>query len=137
AAAFAVSTAAPASVASVTVTPSPVSLAVGSTQQLTATLRDASGNVLTGRVVSWSSSNLPAATVSTNGLVTGAAGGSATITATSEGKQGTGARSEERRVGKECRGRGWAVAGGKDKSETVCCTEVNEGEGQSGSYEER
>src|SRR5439155_10611106 len=64
AAAFAVSTAAPASVASVTVTPSPVSLAVGSTQQLTATLKDASGNVLTGRTVTWSSSNLPAATVS-------------------------------------------------------------------------
>src|SRR5207244_2053813 len=55
---------------------------------LTATNKDANGNVLTGRVVTWASSNTPVATVSSTGLVTGVAQGQATITATSEGKQG-------------------------------------------------
>src|SRR4029077_18409729 len=58
------------------------------TLQLSATLTDANGNVLTGRTVTWSSSNTSAATVSTSGLVTALAQGSATITATSEGQSG-------------------------------------------------
>src|ERR1051326_6726103 len=41
-----------------------------------------------GRVVTWSSSLTAVATVSPNGLVTGVAAGSATITAVSEGKSG-------------------------------------------------
>src|SRR6202008_2257310 len=74
----------------VTVNPSPVSLVVGGTQQLSAVLRDAAGNVLTGRTVTWSSSNTGVATVDGNGLVTAvAAGGPITITATSEGHSGT------------------------------------------------
>jgi hypothetical protein len=59
--------------------------------QLTATLRDAGGNVLTGRVVTWSTSASGVATVSGTGLVTGVSAGAATITATSEGKSGTAA----------------------------------------------
>ena len=47
-------------VATVTVTPASSSLTVGQTGQLTATLRDAAGNVLTGRTVTWSS-NQPSA----------------------------------------------------------------------------
>jgi uncharacterized protein YjdB len=78
-----------AAVATVTVTPSPLSMSVGQATQLTATLKDAVGNVLNGRTVSWSSSNPAAATVSANGLVTAVAKGSATITATSEGKTGS------------------------------------------------
>jgi hypothetical protein len=81
----------PAPVAQVTVAPASASVASGATKQLTATLRDASGNVLTGRTVSWGSSNLSGATVSATGLVTGVAPGSATVTATSEGKTGTAA----------------------------------------------
>ena len=81
----------PAPVASVTVTPSSATLQRGSTVQLTATLRDAAGNVLTGRAVSWTSSNTSAATVSGTGLVSGVAAGSATITATSESKSGSSA----------------------------------------------
>ena len=78
-------------VASVTVAPASATLNEGQTQQLTATLRDANGNVLTGRSITWSSSNSSAATVSASGLVTGKVAGSATITATSEGQSGTAA----------------------------------------------
>jgi len=79
-------------VASVTVTPNPGSVQAGATLQLTATLKDVNGNVLTGRTVTWQTSNATIATVDANGLVTGkAAGGPVTITATSEGKSGTSA----------------------------------------------
>ena len=81
----------PVPVASVTVTPSPASVTVGLTVQLTATPKDANGNPLSGRVVTWSSNNTAVATVNGSGLVTGVAAGSATITATSEGKSGTSA----------------------------------------------
>jgi hypothetical protein len=57
---------------------------------LTATLRDAAGGLLVNRVVTWSSSNDALATVSATGVVTGAGFGSVTITATSEGRTGTG-----------------------------------------------
>jgi uncharacterized protein YjdB len=79
----------PPAVASVTVAPTSATVERGSTVQLTATVRDASGNVLTGRAVSWTSSNTSAATVSGSGLVTGVAAGSATVSATSEGKSGS------------------------------------------------
>ena len=78
-------------VATVTVSPSPASVVVGQTVQLTATPKDANGNPLTGRVITWASDNVSVATVSTSGLVTAAAIGSATITATSEGQSGTSA----------------------------------------------
>src|SRR5207253_1318029 len=45
--------------------------------------------VLSGRVITWSSSNASVASVNGSGLVTGAGAGSATITATSEGQSGT------------------------------------------------
>ena len=76
-------------VATVTVAPSTLPLVVGQTGTLTATTRDASSNILTGRVVTWSSSNTSIATVAPNGTVTAVAPGSATITATSEGQSGT------------------------------------------------
>jgi uncharacterized protein YjdB len=55
---------------------------------LTATARAANGQVLTGRVVTWSSSAALVATVSQEGIVTAQAVGAARITATSEGKSG-------------------------------------------------
>jgi uncharacterized protein YjdB len=76
-------------VASVTVLPATSSVAIGQTTQLTATLTDASGNTLSGRVVTWSSSQTSIATVSGTGVVTGVSGGTATITALSEGQTGT------------------------------------------------
>ena len=78
-------------VASVTVSPASAAVPAGQTVQLTATSKDASGNALTGRSITWTSSNGSVATVSSNGLVSGVAAGSATITATSEGKSGTAA----------------------------------------------
>jgi hypothetical protein len=77
-------------VASVAVVAPAPSVLAGRTLQLTATLRDAQGNPLTGRVVTWSTSTASVATVSNAGLVTGvAAGGPVTITATSQGKSGS------------------------------------------------
>jgi uncharacterized protein YjdB len=75
-------------VASVEVSPASASLSVGGTQQLVATAKDAAGNTLGGRIVTWSSDN-SAATVSASGLVTGAATGTAHVTATCEGKTGS------------------------------------------------
>ena len=75
-------------VATVSVAPLTQTIVVGATVQLTATTRDAPNNVLTGRVVTWGTSNQTKATVDANGLVTGVAAGTANITATSEGKSG-------------------------------------------------
>lgn len=79
----------PIAVASVTVSPSSTTILLSGTVQLTAKLLDAGGNVLSGRVVTWSSSDTTKATVSATGLVTPVAFGVVTITATSEGKTGT------------------------------------------------
>jgi uncharacterized protein YjdB len=59
----------------------------GLTLQLSATLRDGNNppNILTGRPVSWTTSNPSVATVSSTGVVTGLALGNAQITAESEG----------------------------------------------------
>src|SRR5207245_1844695 len=78
-------------VASVTVSPATATVFVGATTQLTATPKDAVGNVLTGRVISWTSSNAALATVSASGPVAGAAVGLVTRTATSEGQSETAA----------------------------------------------
>ena len=78
-------------VAAVTVSPASASVTAGQTVQLTATPKDANGNALTGRTITWTSGNTSVATVSSSGLVSGLAAGSATITATSEGKSGTAA----------------------------------------------
>jgi uncharacterized protein YjdB len=88
-AALTVTAPAPAPVASVTVSPANAAITVGQTQQLTATLRDANNNVLTGRSTAWTSSNTAVATTSASGLVTAQVAGSATITATSEGVGGS------------------------------------------------
>src|SRR5207249_11935984 len=79
-------------VATGAVSPASAAIPVGGTVQLTATLKDANGNPLTGRTVAWVSSAPTVATVSQTGLVTDVAdGGTATITATSEAKSGSAA----------------------------------------------
>jgi len=78
-------------VATVTVTPASASAIVGGTAAFTATTRDSAGTVLTGRVIAWTSTNTSIATVSTTGVATGVAAGSASIIATSEGKADTSA----------------------------------------------
>ena len=82
---------APAPVASVTVTPAPASVPTGQTVQLTATLKDANGNTLTGRTVAWASNNTAVATVTGSGMVSGVTAGTASIAATSETVTGTSA----------------------------------------------
>lgn len=82
----------PEPVASVAVSPTSATIALGETQQLTATTRDAAGNALSGRTVTWTSSDQTLATVSASGVVSAVApGGPVTITATSEGKTATAA----------------------------------------------
>jgi hypothetical protein len=78
-------------VASVLITPPTSTIAAGAAVQLSAATYDANSQLLTGRVVSWASSNAAVASVSSTGLVAGAATGAATITATSEGISGTAA----------------------------------------------
>ena len=79
----------PVPVANVTVSPATVSVILGATQQFTAAALDASGNSLTGRLVTWTSSDVTKAAVSGTGLVMALAAGTATVTATSEGKSGS------------------------------------------------
>jgi hypothetical protein len=76
-------------VATVVVTPASPTVAVLATLQLSAALSDSTGTALSGRTVTWSSSNTAVATVSTSGLVSGIAIGSATVTASAEGKSAT------------------------------------------------
>lgn len=65
-----------------TVTPSTVTIAAGGTATLTATVIPANAP---NRTVTWTSSNLAVATVSSTGIVTGVTAGTATITATLAG----------------------------------------------------
>ena len=81
----------PVAVASVTVSPPSIDIEVGQSAQLAATPRDRNGHPLSGRPVTWATSDAAVATVDGAGLVTGATAGSATITATSEGVSGTAA----------------------------------------------
>ena len=76
----------PIAVATVTLDRTALSLEQGTTTTLVATLRDATGAIITGRDITWSSDANPVATVSQSGLVTGVAVGIANITATREGK---------------------------------------------------
>jgi hypothetical protein len=78
-------------VSSITIAPSTATIAPNGTQQLTATTRDATGSILSGRTVLWSSSNSAIATVDAAGFVRGVASSAnpVTITATSEGRSGT------------------------------------------------
>jgi uncharacterized protein YjdB len=73
-------------VASVRLQPDQANVAVGATVQLSAAALDASGTVMSDRAISWTTSNPAVAAVNASGLVTGVAAGTATITATSEGK---------------------------------------------------
>ncbi len=79
----------PAPVASVLVSPNNQSIVVGKTHTFVATARDAAGNNLPGRTVSWTSGNSAIASVSQEGVVTAVTIGTTTISATSEGVAGS------------------------------------------------
>jgi uncharacterized protein YjdB len=80
---------APPPVATVIVSLASAAINVGSTTQATATTQDANGAALTGRFVAWTSDNTAVAAVSSAGVVTGIATGTANIIGTSEGKSGS------------------------------------------------
>src|SRR5918994_2029975 len=66
------------------VTPDQLTLPIGATFPLAATVRDADGRILTDRTIGWVSAAPEIATVSSTGMVTALAAGSATITAHSD-----------------------------------------------------
>jgi alpha-tubulin suppressor-like RCC1 family protein len=76
-------------VASVAVTPPGSVVAVGLSVQLAAVPRDAGGNALAGRAIMWATSDTSIATVSATGLVMALRSGDVTITARSEGVEGS------------------------------------------------
>ena len=76
------------SIASVTVIPGSAALSLGDTIQLTAEVRDGSGNMLTGHAVGWTSSDTAIVKVSSTGRVTARGTGSASITATVDDETG-------------------------------------------------
>lgn len=102
-------------VGSVTVSPTSASLTVGGTRQLSVTVRDATGGVITGKQVTWSSSDTDVATVSSSGLVTAVGAGQASIAATVDGVVGTAAITV-------------AAAGIRDVSVTPSTAQVTKGE---------
>ena len=69
-------------VASMVVAPASLTMRVSTSAHLTDTTKDASGNVLTGRTVTWSSDNTSVAAVDQTGLVTALAVGTAHVSAT-------------------------------------------------------
>ena len=84
----------PVRVSRVVVSPASGNVPSGGTLALTASTQDAQGQLLTARVITWSSSDASVATVSNAGMVTalsvtGATALAATITATSEGIAGS------------------------------------------------
>ena len=81
----------PPPVASVTVSPASATRVVQGRTQLSAVARDATGKVLAGRMIAWTTDNAAVATVGANGLVTAIGMGSAAVRATSEGVSGTAA----------------------------------------------
>ncbi|OLE19290.1 MAG: hypothetical protein AUG88_01275 [Actinobacteria bacterium 13_1_20CM_4_68_12] len=125
-------------VATVTVSPTTASVLAGQTVQLTATPKDAGGTALSGRPVTWASSNVGFATVSASGLVSGVAAGSATITATSQGQSATSTITVTTpTLGAPGTVSDLAVPAVTDSSATLSFTEVTDGAGQAAGYDIR
>ncbi len=76
-------------VVSVVVAPATDTLVPHQTLQLSATPRDAGGSTISGQTISWNVTPASVATISATGVVTAVATGSATVTATTGGQQGT------------------------------------------------
>jgi uncharacterized protein YjdB len=79
----------PAPVGSVAVDPPSQTITDGATAMFNATVQDAQGHPLTGRTVSWDSSDHAVATIDNTGLATATGPGNTTISAKSGGKMGT------------------------------------------------
>jgi uncharacterized protein YjdB len=81
----------PKPVGSIIVTPTHATIRVATTLQLSDTVKDQSGKVLTGQTVTWKSDSTGTVSVDANGLITGRVVGTATITASVGGKSATAA----------------------------------------------
>jgi uncharacterized protein YjdB len=79
----------PAPVGSVTVSPSTQTITDGNTAAFTATVNDTHDHPLTGRTVTWDTSDPAVATIDNTGNATSTGPGTTTITAASGGKSGT------------------------------------------------
>lgn len=130
-------TAQPGPLASIVVTPGSTSTTVGGTVQFSASLRDQHGNTVPG-TPTWSSSATSIATVSSSGLATGVAGGSAQIRATVGSVTGsgsltvtTGGTSNPGTVND------LSVTGTTTSSATLRFTAVNDGTGSPARYQIR
>ena len=73
----------------VSVTPESASLEVRTSVQLTAALLSSTGNTLSGRPIEWATSDPGVAVVSSTGTVVAVGAGTASITASSESRQGS------------------------------------------------
>jgi uncharacterized protein YjdB len=87
--AFSVVSVVPTRVGAIALTPSSPSVQVGGSLQLAARVTDAGGTELRDRLVFWQSSNGAVALVTSTGLVRGQSAGTATVTASSEGRSAT------------------------------------------------
>ena len=76
-------------VSNIEITGRRTAVGVSSTLPLAATPRDPNGVILTGRTITWSTSDATKATVTQDGVVSGVSTGSVTITATTEGVTGS------------------------------------------------
>ena len=131
-------------VESVAVIPTFFTLAVDDTLRLTTIARGDIGNPLAGRPVAWETSSSSVATVSATGVVTAVGPGSASITATIEGKTGAAALTVSRSAtfssvatggghtcalttsgATHCWGRGEAGQLGMPAPQTLCLFETN------------
>lgn len=72
--------------ATLTVTPSPLTVMVGETQQLTPTAADSNGVAIPASAITWTSGAQGIATVSSTGAVRGESPGGATVTAAAPGR---------------------------------------------------
>ena len=79
----------PAAISSIELTPATAEVVIGRTKPLSATPKDANGAALSGRALTWTTSAGSVATVDANGVVTGVAAGTATISVAAEGKSAT------------------------------------------------
>lgn len=78
----------PPPVAAVSISPSPATVPEGGALQLTATLRDIYGNVLTGRTVTWETQDTSIARVTATGVLQGIRPGTTQVLAHSESASG-------------------------------------------------
>ena len=123
----------------VTVSPSSLSGTVGQTRQLTAVVKNQYGQMMSGAIVSWSSSDTTVVKVNGSGLTTAMGGGAATITATSAGYKGTAAIAvtSGTTVTEPGAVSDLTVAAATDSSVNLSFTEVDDGTGAAASYEIR